>query len=110
LIYGYHIDVIPVEEANLKILYSAVHYYRIEHGGLPSEEGFIDELSGDFVDANNLFEFKYFRQGDEFVLVSPGKNKKFDTPEGFENIENFEGESDDLILFSPFDRWRKDDQ
>ena len=96
------IDVIPVEKAHLKIVYSAVHQYRIDHSGLPSEEGFIDELSGDFEDPNILFGFKYFRQGDEFVLVNTGKNKIFDTPEGFENIRNYKGESDDLILFSPF--------
>ena len=104
LIYDYHIDVIPVEEANLKILHSAVHQYRIDHGGLPSEEGFRDELLECFENVNILPEFKYFRQEDEFVLVSPGKNKKYDTPDGFENIKNFKGESDDLILFSPCER------
>jgi hypothetical protein len=103
-------DLIPVEYANLKILYSAVHHYRIDHGGLPSEEGFRDEMSEYFEDANIPFNFKYFRQGDEFVLVSPGKNKKFDTPDGFENIKNFEGKRDDFILFSPFDIWRKTKQ
>ncbi|MHC4641062.1 MAG: hypothetical protein ACYS32_05410 [Planctomycetota bacterium] len=110
LFNSYHIDVIPAEKANLKVLYSAVHQYRIEHGGLPSEEGFRDELLECFEDVNILPEFKYFRQEDEFVLVSPGKNKKYDTPDGFENIKNFKGESDDFILFSPFPRWRKDDQ
>ena len=103
-------DVIPVEYANLKMLCSAVHYYRIDNGKLPSEEGFRDEMSEYFEDANIPFNFKYFRQGDEFVLVSPGKNKKFDIPDGFENIKNFEDESDDLILFSPFPRWPKDNQ
>ncbi|MHC4084183.1 MAG: hypothetical protein ACYSWZ_05395 [Planctomycetota bacterium] len=110
LLNDYPICVIPVEKADLKILYSAVHLYRIDNGRLPSEEGFRDELSEYFEDVNFLSDFKYFRQGDEFVLVSPGKNKKFDTPNGFENIKNFEGKSDDLILFSPFPKWRKDEQ
>jgi hypothetical protein len=107
---GKHIDVYSAEELNLKIVMHAIGCYRLDYGRLPSEEGFRDELSEYFEDANILSEFKYFRQGDEFVLVKPGENKKFDTPNGFENIRNFKGESDDLILFSPFDRLPKDNQ
>jgi hypothetical protein len=107
LIENKDVHPIHVERVNLIIVSSAVYQYRIDHGRLPSEEGFRDELAEYLEDASILSKIKYFRQGDEFVLVSPWKNKKFDTPDGFQNIRDFKGESDDLVLLSPIFRRRK---
>jgi hypothetical protein len=98
-----HKDSYPVEYAKLKMIQGAVLNYKLDHNSeLPSEEVFKESMVNYLEDVNVLSKIRYFKQGNEFVVVSPGKNKKFDTPEGFENIRAFTGESDDYVLFSPY--------
>ena len=44
---------------------------------------------------------RYYQDGENYILVSPGKNKKYDTPEGYEsikeNIKEFREKTDDII-------------
>jgi hypothetical protein len=98
-----HKDSYPVEYATLKIVQSTVLNYKLDHSSeLPSEEAFKESMANYIEDVNVLSKIRYFKQGNEFVVVSPGKNKKFDTPEGFENVRSFTGESDDYVLFYPY--------
>jgi hypothetical protein len=98
-----HTDLYPVEYINLKLVCSTIDCYRIDHNGeLPSEEAFKESLTDYLKDVNVLSNIRYFPHEREFVLVTPGKNGKFDTPDGFENIKAFAGECDDYVLFSPY--------
>lgn len=95
----------PHDKGKIHILQTAIVLYESKYSDLPTESNFRDVLlTNKLVQNEKAFYsddtdilIRYFRQGTNFVLVSPGKNKKYDTPEGYENIKAFEKETDDII-------------
>lgn len=97
-----------VDEPKLSALSVALTMYENDYGVFPPEEDFGQLLLDRNIIAKEdvLYSghgnilLRYFRHEDKFVLVGPGKNKKYDTPEGYENIKEFREKSDDIIRFS----------
>jgi len=103
-----HIDVTDLDMAKLCALSVAIVMYETEYGELPPEENFKQILlERNIIDNEDKFYagygknilLRYYRQEDNYVLVSPGKNEKYDTPEGYENIKEFREKTDDIIRF-----------
>lgn len=96
---GEMIDKVTVQDINLRMLEHAINAYHNDHGRLPLESEFKESLKGYLQDADILSRARYYCEGNSFVLVAPGRNKKFDTPEGYKNIRASGTETDDIIEF-----------
>jgi hypothetical protein len=96
---GEMIDKVTVQDINLRMLEHAINTYHNDHGRLPLESEFKESLKGYVQDADVLSQARYYCEGNSFVLVAPGRNKKFDTPEGYKNIRTSGTETDDIIEF-----------
>lgn len=92
---------ISAESVNLRLLVNAINTYRIDHGKLPLESHFKESMEQYLTDTSILSQARYFCDSKSFVLIAPGANKKFDTPEGYNNLNAFETQTDDTILFWP---------
>ncbi len=96
-----------MDTRKLLCLSQALYSYKHEYDELPSEVNFKNQLlSKSLILNENLFysgrtniPIRYFRDGNDFVFVTPGKNRKYDTPEGYENIKAFKKKTDDMIEF-----------
>jgi len=53
-------------------------------------------------------EIRYFTSENRFVFVAPGRNGRYDTPEGYEAIEATEDTGDDFVRFDRVLRKRED--
>ncbi|MHC5075977.1 MAG: hypothetical protein ACYTFM_06075 [Planctomycetota bacterium] len=97
---GEHIHTIRYQTIVLKITESAIRVYYLDNGILPSEDMYRESLKTYLEDKTILSQIRYFCESDNFVLVSSGNNKKFETPKGYQKIKIFNGETDDIIRFS----------
>jgi hypothetical protein len=102
-----------IDEAKLNSLAVAITLYVDDYGELPPEADFKRVLlEHNYIDKEDVFYsshkenmlLRYYQDGDSYVLVAPGKNKTFDTPEGYKNIRDFcvksKKKTDDIIHFS----------
>ena len=103
-----HKDKWGTDIRQLDALSVGINMYKIDYGEFPPEGNFkqlllerkiIDSEDRFYSDYGNLL-IRYFRNDGNFVLVSPGKNGRYDTPEGYQNIRNFRGKTDDIVKFN----------
>jgi len=103
-----HIEKIDIDEAKLHSIATAIDLYAIKNKMLPQDEKVRELLlREEFIVKDNVFYseysdklFRYYSCGEKYVLVSPGKNRKYDSPEGYENLKEFKEKTDDIIRFS----------
>ncbi len=92
---------ISLESVNLRLLVNAINTYRIDHSKLPLESHFKESMEQYLTDTSILSQVRYFCEPNSFVLIVPGANKKFDTPEGYNSLKAFKTQTDDTIIFWP---------
>lgn len=100
-----HLDRWPIDKANLSVLMNAVFTYSADYGDLPPESEFKALLlKHNLVTDETVFHstcsgipFRYYTSGDHFVLVGPGANGRYETPEGYVNIEASKDRGDDIV-------------
>ena len=102
-------DPISTDRAKLSQVASGLYGYALDHGDLPSPAEYKANLmDGGYVEDETSFysyskagctEIRYFVSGNRFVLVTPGANDRYDTPEGYEELENAKATRDDLLRF-----------
>ena len=94
---GSHRDKSDYRRAELRNLSSIFRMYKIDYGSLPSEAEFKDQVKEYLQGQDMLMLVRYFCKESSFVLVNPGSNGKFDTPEGYDALKNFKNDTDDIV-------------
>jgi len=84
-------------QGTLRGLATAFWMYKMDHGSLPSEAEFKDQVKEYLQGQDMLMLVRYFCKESSFVLVNPGSNGKFDTPEGYDALKNFKNDTDDIV-------------
>ncbi|MCP4256126.1 MAG: hypothetical protein GY774_01205 [Planctomycetes bacterium] len=97
-----------VDHYKLKELHSAVITYYIEYNEIPLEgelkqllieRNIVEDEDGTAFKSHPGLEIRYFTSENRFVFVAPGRNGRYDTPEGYEAIEAIEDTGDDFVQF-----------
>ena len=87
-------------QGTLRGLATAFWMYKMDHGSLPSEAEFKDQVKEYLECEDMLQQVRYFRKGSSYVLIHPGSNGEFDTPQGYEALKNFKKRTDDIVEWS----------
>jgi hypothetical protein len=101
-----------IDEPKINSLMVAIILYEEEYGELPPEADFKRVLlEHKFITKEDVFYsghkentlLKYYQNGDSYFLIGPGENKRYDTPEDYNNVRVFyeksENKTDDIIHF-----------
>ncbi len=101
-----------IDEPKLSALSVAITMYENDYGELPPEADFKRVLlENKFIDKEDVFYsghkentlLRYFQNGDSYFLIGPGENKRYDTPEDYNNVRDFyeksENKTDDIINY-----------
>lgn len=107
VVYQPEVDPYTVDRAKLRMLGSALIEYGSDYGNLPPEGQFRTLLlERDIAADESLFStteasipFRYCTRGGHFVLVGPGANGTYDTPEGYDDIEASQNRGDDIVMW-----------
>ncbi len=98
----------PVDRSKLKVLHTLILQYYMDYGRLLAPAEFKTRLVEDGYTENgeefyiyssktSRVEIRYFVNGDDFLLVAPGPNGRYDTPEDYEALENLKETGDDRL-------------
>ena len=113
---SWHVDQYKLNELRSAVLSYYKEYWEIPPEGelkrLLIERNIVEDKDGTAFKSQAGLEIRYFTSENRFVFVAPGRNGRYDTPEGYEAIEATEDTGDDFVQFGRILRklWDRNEQ
>ncbi len=111
-----HVDHYKMNELHSSVLSYYMEYWEIPPEGelkrLLIERNIVEDKDGTAFKSHPGLEIRYFTSENRFVFIAPGRNGRYDTPEGYEAIEATKDTRDDFVKFGRILRklWDRNEQ